>query len=101
MFSSVIAAKAWQQICSSVNLTVLMLSHFELVVTSTRAVVFAASGHVDVEVYGRQSTQSDRTAIGAPNRLVALQVDIQANPTSGFVTRNVHASNRILRGGVH
>src|ERR1700722_20564817 len=42
-------------------LTVLMLSHFELIVTSTRAIVFAASGHADGEVYGQQSTRPGQT----------------------------------------
>jgi hypothetical protein len=81
--------------------TVLLLSHFELVATSPRAIVFAASGHVDGEVYGQQTTRPIKNAIGAPNAIVALQVDLQANPTSGFITRNVHASNQIVCGGVH
>jgi hypothetical protein len=42
-----------------------------------------------------------KSAIGAPHAIVVWQVDIRASPTSGFITRNVHASNQILGGGVH
>jgi len=31
-----------------------------------------------------------KNAIGAPNAIVALQVAILANPTSGFITGDVH-----------
>src|ERR1700722_20447283 len=71
-------------------LTVLTLIHFERVVTSTRAIVFAASGHADVEVYGQQSTRPGQTGQKRHQCAARDRGAAGAEPTKRVSTKKEH-----------
>jgi hypothetical protein len=99
VYSSVIAPKAWQQICRSVNFEPSSSQPFRTRHNQQARDSFAASGHADLGVYGQQSTRQVKrfkTAIGAPNPIVGCRLIYkrirQAESSQGMSTRAIRFS---------